>query len=165
MSANPDKWFSEFLGVGYRYHDIYMNVLLLFSSRISAARLWNKTVDGWADDQIKLQFVEEKDQYWFILFHEGSSLLLKDSIGFIKHVPKSKNYERFKTRFEDKIILRFAIYANKSNNKGVENAGYELNLLKKIKYVYRVEFLRHEEIPLNSIVLKIINEVKESSYA
>ena len=132
MNANPDEWFSEFLGVGYRYHDIYMNVLLLFSSRISAARLWNKTVDGWADDQIKLQFVEEKDQYWFILFHEGSSLLLKDSIGFIKHVPKSKNYERFKTRFEDKIILRFAIYANKSNNKGVENAGYELNLQSRI---------------------------------
>ena len=41
----------------------------------------------------------------------------------------------------------------------------DLNLLKKSKYVYRVEFLRHEEIPLNSIVLKIINEVKESSYA
>lgn len=165
MSVSPDKWFSEFLGVGYRYHDIYMNVLLLFSSRISAARLWNKTVDGWADDQIKLQFVEEKDQYWIILFHEGSSLLLKDSMGFIKHVPKSKNYERFKTRFEDKIILRFAIYAKKSKNKEVENVGYELYLLKKIKYVYRVEFLRFEEIPLNSIVLKIINEVKESSYA
>ncbi|MFI5425334.1 MAG: hypothetical protein ACHQXG_11150, partial [Nitrososphaerales archaeon] len=83
----------------------------------------------------------------------------------IKHVPKSKNYERFKSRFEDKIILRFAMYANKSKNKEVENSGYELNLLKKSKYVYRVEFLRHEEIPLNSIVLKIINEVKESSYA
>ena len=165
MRVSPDKWFSEFLGVGYRYHDIYMNVLLLFSSRISAARLWNKTVDGWADDQIKLQFVEEKDQYWIILFQEGSSLLLKDSMGFIKHVPKSKNYERFKTRFEDKIILRFAIYAKKSKNKEVENVGYELYLLKKIKYVYRVEFLRFEEIPLNSIVLKIINEVKESSYA
>ncbi|HVD08237.1 MAG TPA: hypothetical protein VNB67_07305, partial [Nitrososphaeraceae archaeon] len=160
-----DKWFSEFLGVGYRYHDIYMNVLLLFSSHISAARLWNKTVDGWADDQIRLQFVEEKDQYWIILFHEGSSLLLKDSMGFIKQVPKSKNYERFKTRFEDKIILRFAMYANKSKNKEVENVGYELNLLKKSKYVYRVEFLRHEEIPLNSIVLKIINEVKETSIA
>ena len=127
--------------------------------------LWNKTVDGWADDQIKLQFVEEKNQYWIILFHEGSSLLLKDSMGFIKHVPISKNYERFKTRFEDKIILRFAIYANKSKNKEVENAGYGLDLLKKIKYVYRVEFLRFEELPLNIIVLKIINEVKESSYA
>ena len=41
----------------------------------------------------------------------------------------------------------------------------ELNLLKKSKYVYRVEFLRFEEIPLNSIVLKIINEVKETSIA
>ena len=91
MSANPGKWFSEFLGVGYRYHDIYMNVLLLFSSRISAARLWNKTVDGWAD-KIRIQFVEKKNQYWIILFHEGSSLLLKDSMGFIKHVPISKNY-------------------------------------------------------------------------
>ena len=69
------------------------------------ARLWNKTVDGWADDQIKLQFVEEKDQYWMILIHEGTSLLLKDSMGFIKRVPKSKNYERFKTRFEDKSFF------------------------------------------------------------
>jgi len=165
MSANPDKWFSEFLGVGYRYHDIYMNVLLLFSSRMSAARLWNNTVDGWADNQIKLQFVEEKDQYWIILFHEGSSLLLKNSLGFIKHIPKSKNYERFKTRFEDKIILRFAIYSKKSKNKEVENAEYELNLLKKMKYVYRVEFLQFEDIPLNSVVLKIIDDVKRSSYA
>lgn len=165
MSANPDKWFSEFLGVGYRYHDIYMNVLLLFSNRISAARLWNKTIDGWADDQIKLQFVEENDQYWIILFHEGSSLLLKDPMGFIKKVPISKNYERFKTRFEDKIILRFAIYANKSKSNEVENAGYELNLLKKIKYVYRVEFLRYNDIPLNSIILETINAVKGSTYA
>ena len=165
MNANPDKWFSEFLGVGYRYHDIYMNVLLLFSSRMSAARLWNNTVDGWADNQIKLQFVEEKDQYWIILFHEGSSLLLKNSMGFIKYIPKSKNYERFKTRFEDKIILRFAIYSKKSKNKEVGNAEYELNLLKKMKYVYRVEFLQSEDIPLNSMVLKIIDDVKRSSYA
>ena len=58
-------------------------------------------------------------------------MLLKDSMGFIKHVPKSKNYERFKTRFEDKIILRFAMYANKSKNKEVENAGYRAQFVKE----------------------------------
>lgn len=165
MSARPDNWFSEFIGVGYRYHDIYMNVLLLFSNRMSAGRLWNKTIDGWSDDQIKLLFVEENDQYWIIVFHEGSSLLLKDTIGFIKKVPKSNNYDRFKTRFEDKVILRFAIYNDKPKSKQGKSAGFELNLLKKMKYVYRVDFLQYEEIPPNDMIFKTINEVKGSPNA
>ena len=90
MSANPDKWFSEFLGVGYRYHDIYMNVLLLFSSHIAAARLWNKTVDGWADDQIRLQFVEEKESILDYTFSRRFKFVTKGFNGLHKTCPQKQ---------------------------------------------------------------------------
>jgi hypothetical protein len=50
FSSNPDEikqpifWFNNFVGVGYRYHDIYMNVLPLFKDKRYAFKLWKKTI-------------------------------------------------------------------------------------------------------------------------
>lgn len=162
MNNGPSRWFSEFLGVGYRYHDIYMNVLLLFGDRTLAVRLWNKTIDGWADDQVRLLFIEDGDNYWFILFQEGSSLLLKENIGFIKCVPVSNNYVKFKNRYELKVIVRFAVYTSKSIANEKEGVSYDLRLLKKIKYAYGVEFLHYGDIHKNSTAFEAIGKVKKS---
>lgn len=99
MNKGPNTWFSEFLGIGYRYQDIHMNVLLLFGDTRLAIKLWNKTISGWADDQVRLVFVEQGDNYWFILFQEDARLL-KGNMGFIKCVPMSHNYVKFKHRYE-----------------------------------------------------------------
>jgi hypothetical protein len=163
MSLIPDRWYSEFLGVGYRYHDVDMNVLLLFSNRRLAAAIWNKMVDGWADNQIRLIFVENDDQYWIILFHEGSSLLLKDSRGFIKRVPLSTNYVKFKQRYDSKVILRFATYDKiKSKPKDNSTPSFSVSLLKKIKHVYGVSFLQYNEIPEKTDILEAIKGVRKS---
>jgi hypothetical protein len=163
MSVRPDKWYTEFLGVGYRYHDVDMNVLLLFGNRRLAAAIWNKTIDGWADDKIKLMFIEEDAQYWLVLFHEGSSLLLKENTGFIKRVPLSTNYVKFKQRYDSKVILRFAIY-NKIKSKPMENTAplFNLSLLKKIKHVYGVGFFQYNEIPEKTTVFDAISGVRKS---
>jgi hypothetical protein len=163
MNKSPKLWYSEFLGIGYRYHDVYMNVLLLFSDRSAAVKLWNRSIDGWADDQVKLMFIEDGGNYWFILFQEGSSILLKEDIGFIKCVPISNNYLKFKNRYDLKVIVRFAIYSTSSRAKKNEDVSYDLRLLKKIKYAYGVEFLHYEDIPVHGTAYKAIGRVKNSA--
>jgi hypothetical protein len=164
MHKSRKLWYSEFLGVGYRYHDIYMNVLLLFSKGAEAIKLWNQSIDGWSDDQVKLVFIEDGECYWLVLFQEGSSILLKKDIGFIKCVPMSDNYLKFKNRYEVKVIIRFAIYNAKSGTNEKANVPYDLRLLKKIKYAYGVEFLHYADIPKNGTAFEAISKVKDPVY-
>ena len=99
--SKPQVWVNDFVGVGYRYHDVYMNVFPLFQDKMAAFKLWKKTVDWWPDDKIKLRFVEQGDSYWFILY--GGSDYKRDNTGFVKKVQFSENYERFKKRFLDSV--------------------------------------------------------------
>jgi len=160
MDPLPNKWYSKFLGVGYRYHDVDMNVLLLFGDRWFASGLWNKSIDGWADNQIKLMFVEENDHYWILLFQEGSSLLQKENMGFIKSIPISENYKKFKDRYEYRVILRFAIYNDKIERKKSNKSQYDIRLLKKIKYVYGVSFSHYKDISEHSFAFDAIAKAR-----
>ena len=40
LSGSPIVWFKDFVGVGYRYHDVYMNVFPLFQDKMFAFKLW-----------------------------------------------------------------------------------------------------------------------------
>ena len=119
VSSKPISWFKDFIGVGYRYHDVYMNVIPLFGEKRAAYQLWKKTVDWWPDDQIKLRFVEQTDSYWIIIY--GGSTYKNENTGFVKKVQASDNYKRFKEGYEKKAILRFGVY--KENPKKSPTAG------------------------------------------
>jgi hypothetical protein len=153
--SRPASWFKDFAGVGYRYHDVYMNVFPLFEDKMAAFKLWKKTIEWWPDDMIKLRFVEQDDIYWFILY--GGSSYTKDNTGFVKKVPVSENYERFKAGYEKKAILRFGIY--KENTK--KNGGkYNLEVLKKSKSVYDIAFVKYEDLAQDSVESQCIQENK-----
>lgn len=154
--SKPAYWFKDFVGVGYRYHDVYMNVFPLFEDKMSAYRLWKKTIEWWPDDKIKLRFVEQGNNYWFILY--GGSEYSKDNTGFVKKVPVSENYERFKVGYEKKAILRFGIY--KEGVKKKDGSKYDLEVLKKSKSVYDIAFLKHVELAQDSIEWQCIQENK-----
>lgn len=157
MISRPTHWFHDFAGVGYRYHDVYMNVFPLFENKMSAFRLWKKTIEWWPDDQIKLRFVEQDENYWFILY--GGSDYSKDNTGFVKKVPVSENYERFKVGYEKKAILRFGIYKEnpKKDDKGSK---YNLEVLKKAKSVYDITFAKYGELAQDSVEWQCIQENK-----
>jgi hypothetical protein len=156
LSSKPSYWFKDFVGVGYRYHDVYMNVFPLFEDKMSAFRLWKKTIEWWPDDAIKLRFVEQGDNYWFILY--GGSVYTKDNTGFVKRVPVSENYERFKAGYEKKAILRFGIYKEGAKKKG--RSKYDLEVLKKSKSVYDIAFAKYEELAPDSVEWQCIQENK-----
>jgi hypothetical protein len=156
LSSKPSYWFKDFLGVGYRYHDVYMNVFPLFEDKMSAFKLWKKTIEWWPDDAIKLRFVEQDDSYWFILY--GGSVYSNDNSGFVKKVPVSENYERFRVGYEKKVILRFGIY--KESVKKKDGSKYELEVLKKSKSVYDIAFLKYDELAPDSIESQCIRENK-----
>lgn len=145
MSNKPEAWIKDFVGVGYRYHDVYMNVFPLFQDKKAAFKLWKKTIEWWPDNNIKLRFVEDNGIYWFILY--GGSDYKHDNTGFIKKVPISENYMRFKAGYEKKAVLRFGIY--KGTAKGDKK--YDLEILKKSKTVYDIAFLQYSELPQHGI--------------
>ena len=171
------KWISDFLGVGYRYTDIYMNILILFTDIKVAIKTWNENIHWWPDDQIILRFIEDEDYYWFILYLQGKDLFSKENIGFLKKNQLTQNYLRFKKNYDEKTILRFALYkslekkiADKGqNNKDAEsetgkNANYELNIFKRMKSIYDVKFLKINELDDNSFEYSLIKNV-DTQYA
>jgi hypothetical protein len=160
MPNKPITWFNGFIGVGYRYHDIYMNVFPIFEDKMYAFKLWKKTIDWWSDDQIKLRFIEVASTYWFILY--GGSEYKNDNTGFVKNVPISENYMRFKKGYEQKAILRFGIYkVNKKKREKEEDDDreFDLELLKKSKSVYDIKFLQYSDLVSDSIEWQCIQKV------
>ncbi|MGE5822183.1 MAG: hypothetical protein ACM31M_06340 [Nitrososphaerota archaeon] len=152
------RWISDFLGVGYRYTDIFMNILILYSDRKKAIKIWNENIHWWPDDQIILRFIEDNDYYWFILHQRGKNIFSKESIGFFKKNQLTQNYLRYKKNFDQKTILRFALYKSlenkisdkdkmKNGEKGhSNNPTFELNIFKRMKTIYDVKFLKTSEL-------------------
>lgn len=163
-------WHDQMLGVAYRYFDLRMNVIPLFSERKKASDLWHENVHWWPDPDIKMRFVESGDQYWFILASETKRP--DHNTAFFKLLPKSENYERFKKGHGGEAYLRFASYAEKEAKdvKGgakcncghtkddhdgqctadgcpcAEFATFELKMLKKKKTVTDIKFLEEDDV-------------------
>jgi len=163
------KWISDFLGVGYRYTDIYMNILILFTDRKIAIKIWNENIHWWPDDQIILRFIEDQDYYWFILYLQGKNLFSKENIGFFKRNHLTQNYLRFKKNYDQKAIFRFALYktlekkigdnSENSENDNTKNLNYELNIFKRMKTIYDVKFLKINELEENSFEYSLIKSI------
>jgi hypothetical protein len=170
MENMEKKWISDFVGVGYRYTDIIMNILILYSDRKLAIKIWNENIHWWPDDQITLRFIEDGDYYWFILYQNGKNLLSKENIGFFKKNELTQNYLRFKQNFDQKTLLRFALYKsveNKTNeddeyktkNKNVykkNSPPFEINIFKRMKTVYDVKFQNIRDLEGDSIENSLI---------
>lgn len=171
------KWISDFLGVGYRYTDIHMNILILFTDRKTAIKTWNENIHWWPDDQIILRFIEDEDYYWFILYQQGKNLFSTENIGFFKKNHLTQNYLRFKKNFDEKTIFRFALYKisekkiavkdENSDNREDEvskDNNYELNIFKRMKTIYDVKFLKINELEDNSFEYALIKNI-DTQYA
>lgn len=170
MSASI-SWNTEFLGVAYRYYDLRMNVVPLFSVRKEATNLWHDVVNWWIDPSIRLRFVESKDDYWFIL--GSDSKRSQNNVNFFKVLSKSENYERFKKGHDGEAYLRFGVYSekNKKNSKGKDvcnckhdaedhdNEGcliedcectkfetFQLDILKRKKIITDIKFLDEHNV-------------------
>ena len=112
MSSDPSiQWFDSFIGVAYRYYEIRMNVVPLFSDLKKAQNFWRETAHWWNDHSIKIRFVETGDTYWFIMGAESRNP--KDNKFLFKVLPKSPNYERFKKGHEGSAFLRLGTHTKK----------------------------------------------------
>ena len=177
MEKIEKKWISDFVGVGYRYTDIIMNILILYSDRKLAIKVWNENIHWWPDNQIALRFVEDGDYYWFILYLNGKNLFSKENIGFFKRNQLTQNYLRFKKNFDQKALLRFALYKSvenntnsndkKQNNENVYKKNippFELNIFKRLKTIYDVKFQNKSELDSDSFEYSLIKNLG-SQYA
>ena len=182
-------WYSDFLGVAYRYFDLRMNVVPLFSDRKKALGAWSEYVHWWNDHDIKLRFVESDDQYWFILASETRRP--DHNMAFFKLLPKSENYTRFKKGYLGEAYLRFGSYAEKEEKQVKADAvcncthtkedhegecqiegcncikfqSFEVNLLKKKKTITDIKFMQEKDVKDDSISWNClyVNKYKNSN--
>ena len=174
-SESPIPWFDNFIGVAYRYYEIRMNVVPLFSDLKKAQIFWRETVHWWNDHSIKIRFVETGDTYWFIM--GGESRQAKNNKLLFKVLSKSPHYDRFKKGHEGSAYLRLGTYSKKfkkdvkndakcncghikeDHEEGDSNDSclfeecdcrkfetFQVNLLKKKKTVSDIKFLTEAEV-------------------
>lgn len=166
------KWISDFVGVGYRYTDIIMNILILYGDRKMAIKTWNENIHWWPDNQITLRFIEDGDNYWFFLYQNGKNLYSKENIGYFKKNQLTENYLRFKKNFDQKALLRFALYKSvedkKDDNDNPEknkdaykpnSPHFELDIFKRFKTIYDVKFQNKRDLETNSIENSLIENL------
>jgi len=168
-------WFDNFIGIAYRYFEIRMNIVPLFSDLKKAQNFWRETVHWWNDHSIKIRFVETGDTYWFIMGAESRQA--KNNRYVFKVLPKSPHYERFKKGHEGGAYLRLGTHTKKfkkdvkddakcncghikfDHEEGDDNDAclyeecdcrkfetFQVNLLKKKKTVTDIKFLTEAEI-------------------
>jgi len=189
-SQSPIPWFSDFVGVAYRYYDLRMNVVPLFSKRKEATDLWHDSINWWMDHSIKIRFVETGDDYWFVM--GGDSQRPNSNLSFFKVLPKSENYERFKKGHGGEAYLRLGVYSDKKlrdvKKDAICNCGhaaedhdkndndaclyevcncqtfqsFQVNLLKKKKTVTDIIFLDEKNIKDDPLAWNCLNVNKYS---
>ena len=136
-NENAISWMNDFLGVGYRFYDLRMNVFPIFSDKKQAIKIWESVVKWWADPSIKIRFVEIGDDYWFIM--TGDSPFPESNKSLFKVLEKSEHYERFKKGHDEEAYLRMGIYREKDKSSPID-------LFKKKKIVTDIKFLQENQV-------------------
>jgi len=182
------EWYEDFLGIGYRYFDIRMNIVLMFKELKPTRDLWYKTMHWWNDHTIKIRFVETGDDYWFVM--AADSRRPETNKYFYKIIPKSESYERFKKGHQGSAYMRFGIYSRnikKIKNDALCDCGhrkddhdedtnaclyevcectkyttFQLNILKKKKVVTNIKFLSEDDVKDDALAWNCLNRHKYS---
>ena len=131
------QWFDDFLGVGYRFYDLRMNVFPIFSDKKQAIKIWENVIKWWVDPSIKIRFVEVGDDYWFVM--GGDSPFPESNKSFFKVLKISEHYKRFKKGHDGQAYLRMGIYKEKDKSAPV-------SLFKKKKIITDIKFLQESEV-------------------
>ncbi len=181
-------WYDDFLGVAYRFYDLRMNVAPLFTDRKQSVKIWHNVIRWWLDHSIRIRFVEDGDNYWFIMASESKRP--DTNMSFFKFLTKSEHYERFKKGHEGEAYLRLGIYAEKTSKDSKDDAvcsckhiledhydedlascmiedckcenfkSFQVTLLRKKKTVTDIKFLQEEEAIDDSLAWNCLNEHK-----
>ena len=190
MSSPSIPWFDEFVGIAYRYYDLRMNVVPLFHDRKESVSLWHDVIHWWVDPSIKIRFVEEDDQYWFIMGSDSQKPTT--NLSFYKVLPKSENYQRFKKGHGGEAYLRLGVYSDQllddvkkdvvcscgheaqDHDEGDGDvclfnkcdckkfSSFQVNLLKKKKTITDIKFLDEKDVKDDTLAWNCLNVNKYS---
>ena len=190
MEQSPIPWFDDFVGVAYRYFDLRMNIVPLFTDMKEATSLWHDTIHPWVDPSIKIRFLELDNKYWFVM---GSETQNPDTnMFFFKELPQSVNYERFKNGHGGEAYLRLGVYSKHTLDSAKKDAvcscsheardhdegdgdtclfndcnckkfsSFQVNLLRRKKTITDIKFLQEKNMTDDPLVWNCINKNKLS---
>ena len=143
MTDRKIDWFEDFLGLGYHVYDIRPSIYLVFDTRRKISTTWNNIIKFWPDDEIKIRFFENENNYEFVLY--GQSRILTTTWVFIKSLKISEHYRKFMEEYNGSASLQLALYFSKEKK-------YELEIFKFKKKVTDVQFLKAQDIDDDFII-------------
>ena len=134
------RWYTEYKGVGYALGKELI-LYLIFDKRKKKEidLLWSEYLEPSSDDNFRIRFVEDGDQYTFIMFNEGSN---EPSFGFCKDQLDIKaHYSEFKKGFKDELLFTYGIKQDEA-----------LRLSERYKIVNDVKIMDVSEVEEDSII-------------
>ncbi len=103
-----------------------MNVVPLFLDRREGLKIWQNVIHWWSDMSVRIRFVENDKQYWFIMGAESKRP--DTNLSFYKVLTRSPHYERFKAGWDEAAYLRFGEYSvqdiKKAKDSDMCNCGH-----------------------------------------
>lgn len=108
-------------------------------------RLWSEQIDPFNDEDFKIRFVEEKDEYTFIMYRETHGN--ESSFGFYKMgFEIAGHYIKFKNSFNDELLFTY----------GIPDDG-RFRVSERYKVISDVEILENSEIERGSHLWDLLN--------
>ncbi len=102
-------WYNKYNDLGYALGKDTILFLLFEKKREKEIdRLWSKHIEPFEDEEFKIRFVEDKDEYTFIMYREPKE---KESrFGFYRSGFNVKgHYTKFKKNFQDELLFSYGI--------------------------------------------------------
>jgi hypothetical protein len=148
--------FQDFMGVGYFFHDVRPNVLLIFDNRRALVNTWSKIIKWWPDPDIRMVLIEKQNPASYEFYLHSDSKILNTKWVFLKSLKMSEHYTRFKSDYDGAANLGLALYRPKDDS-------YELEIFKYKKRVTNVTFQAESESITDTIVQRSKQVLKFSS--
>jgi hypothetical protein len=76
--------FQDFMGVGYFFHDVRPNVLLIFDNRRALVNTWSKIIKWWPDPDIRMVLIEKQNPASYEFYLHSDSKILNTKWVFLK---------------------------------------------------------------------------------
>jgi hypothetical protein len=143
-------WCDNCIDIGYALGETIMMFILFEREREKEMdSLWEKRVEPFGGDEFKMKFIEDGDEYAFVMYRESpeNGLIVGPRR---KKLEANERYENFKMSLQDEFLFTYGF-----------STGERFRLAERYKIIRDIEFLRRSEIKEGTFLLELLDLEKE----
>lgn len=151
VARDPERLWSENCeDVGYALgKNIIMYMLFEKEREKEIERVWKSRMEPFDDDEFKLKFIEDGDEYAFVIYrkHPGE----ESSIWLCRAgLEANGHYTNFKRSLQDELLFTYGL-----------SRGERFRLSERYKIISDIQFIKRSEIDKSSNLWELLNREKE----